>query len=390
MAVVFVVGVVYWWQSGLEQQSEQTRYITETVSKGTLTSFVLASGNVIVDQQSTVDPTITGTVADLSVKVGDSISKGQLLFTIINDDLGISVSKADASYESAKNSVQSAKIDEDSAEATYEKAKDEDEDDGDAYTKRELRVLKDKIALARAKVIQSEKNASAILAEYKNTVSDAAKRKVTAPIAGTVNEINIKNGDDLGRLSGNNNSSAPIIIGDLGTLKASVDVNEVDVPRVSVGQKAVLNIDALDDMSFSGTVEKISALGTVSQGVVTYTVTIGFDVLDTKIKPQMSVSASITTDVKSDVIIVPSGSVKNDGVPYVDVLINGLSERRNVQTGVNNGISVEVMNGLQIGDRVITQTVEPGNTASSQSGGGSANGLRIPGLTGGTGTRNFR
>lgn len=388
---LLAVGGGYWWLSGSKSGTQQTRYVTEVASKGTLTSFVSASGNVIVDQQSTVDPTITGTVADLSVKAGDFVSKGQFLFSIVNDDLSINVSKGDVSYEAAKNSVESAKIDKNSAQATYEKAKDEDEDDNNAYTKKELRVLKDKVDLARAKILQAQKNTSAVLAEYRNVVSDAAKRKVVAPIAGTVNEINIKNGDDLGRLSGNNNSSAPIIIGDLSTLKASVEVNEVDISNIAVGQKATLRLDALSTLTVSGKVEKISALGTVSQGVVTYTVTIGFDVLDSKIKPQMSVSSSITTDVKQDILMVPSGAVKSEGEnTYVEILVNGFPERKTVQIGTDNGVSAEVLNGLQVGDQVITQTIEPGTSSVLQGGNNASGGLRIPGLTGGTGTRNFR
>lgn len=392
IATLLIIGGGYLWFGKSDSTSKDIRYITSTAEKGTLTSSISASGNVIVDNQATVDPTITGTVAGLAVQVGDSVEKGQFLFNIINDDLSVSVAKSSASYESAKNSLESAEIDKDNAEAAYDKAKDADDEDDDAYTKKELSVLEDKIDLAEAKIIQAQKGLEANLADYRNTQADASKRKVTAPIAGTINEVNIKNGDDLSRTSSSGTTKAPIIIGDLETLKAVVEVNEVDISKISIGQKSMLKFDALDSMTVSGKVEKIDALGAVTQGVVTYNVTIGFDTLDERIKPQMSVSASIIIDVKQDVLIVPSSSVKSDGDSnYVEILNSGKTpEQRTVQIGVSNGTDTEILSGINTGDKVVTQTINPNVSTSSQNANGSS-GLRIPGLTGGSGgARNFK
>lgn len=392
IATLLIIGGGYLWFGKSDSTSKDIRYITSTAEKGTLTSSISASGNVIVDNQATVDPTITGTVAGLAVQVGDSVEKGQFLFNIINDDLSVSVAKSSASYESAKNSLESAEIDKDNAEAAYDKAKDADDEDDDAYTKKELSVLEDKIDLAEAKIIQAQKGLDANLADYRNTQADASKRKVTAPIAGTINEVNIKNGDDLSRTSSSGTTKAPIIIGDLETLKAVVEVNEVDISKISIGQKSMLKFDALDSMTVSGKVEKIDALGAVTQGVVTYNVTIGFDTLDERIKPQMSVSASIIIDVKQDVLIVPSSSVKSDGDSnYVEILNSGKTpEQRTVQIGVSNGTDTEILSGINTGDKVVTQTINPNVSTSSQNANGSS-GLRIPGLTGGSGgARNFK
>lgn len=392
IATLLIIGGGYLWFGKSDSTSKDIRYITSTAEKGTLTSSISASGNVIVDNQATVDPTITGTVAGLAVQVGDSVEKGQFLFNIINDDLSVSVAKSSASYESAKNSLESAEIDKDNAEAAYDKAKDADDEDDDAYTKKELSVLEDKIDLAEAKIIQAQKGLEANLADYRNTQADASKRKVTAPIAGTINEVNIKNGDDLSRTSSSGTTKAPIIIGDLETLKAVVEVNEVDISKISIGQKSMLKFDALDSMTVSGKVEKIDALGAVTQGVVTYNVTIGFDTLDERIKPQMSVSASIIIDVKQDVLIVPSSAVKSDGDSnYVEILNSGKTpEQRTVQIGVSNGTDTEILSGISAGDKVVTQTINPNVSTSSQNV-NSNSGLRIPGLTGGSGgARNFK
>jgi RND family efflux transporter MFP subunit len=211
-----------------------------------------------------------------------------------------------------------------------------------------------------------------------------------APMEGTVNAVNIKNGDDLSKLSSGSSRTVPIIIGDLGTLKTQVQINEVDVPNVQLGQKAMMTFNAVNGLTVSGKVEKMDSLGTVTQGVVTYNATISFDSLDPRIKPGMSVSASIITGVKQDVIIVPNSAVKTqNGANYVDVLNSGTTPQQvTVQIGAVNNTSTEIVSGLNEGDKVVTRTINPGAAAttsgtSTQGGGGGA--VRIPGVGGGGG-----
>ncbi len=371
-AALLIIGGSYYYRQ-THTTAGKIRYVTAAAEKGALTVSISASGNIIVDQQATVDPTITGTVSNLSVNVGDKAEKGQFLFDIINDDLSVSAAKAAASYETAKNSLESARIDRDSADEDYDKAKDDDD-----YTDDEVDILEDKINLAEAEITQAEKSLAAALADYQNARSDAGKRKVTAPIAGTVQEINVKNGDDLSRTSDADNSSAPIIIGDAATLKAEVQVNEVDIARVAIGQKTALKLDALPETEFTGKVEKIDSLGTTESGVVSYKVTVNFDNLDSRIKPDMSVSSSIITGVKQDVILIPSSAVKSEaGGSYVEVLSGGEAKRKTVEAGASNDTQTEIISGLSAGDKIITQTID-----ASDSGGNSSGQARMPGMGG--------
>jgi RND family efflux transporter MFP subunit len=384
---IFVAGGSYYWYSKSKSTTNQVQYVTATAEKGTLTSSISASGNIIVDQSATVDPTITGTVADLAVAVGDQVKKGQFLFNIVNGDLTVSVAKANASLKQSKDAVESAEVDVKSAKADYAANKKKEDKTPGTYTDKQLKVMKDKIDTAEDKVTQAEKNFIATQADYNNTLTEAGKRKVTATIDGTVNAINIKNGDDLSRLSSSSTSQAPIIIGDLGTMKAQVQVNEVDVADVSQGQKVTLIFDAVDGLQATGTVEKIDSLGTIDQGVVTYNVTIDIDSLDSRIKPEMSVSASIITDVKQNVLIVPASAVKTQNSSmYVEVLNSGNSPvQKNIEIGITNGTDTEIISGISAGDKVVTQTIDPSittsNSSSSSNRGGSA--VRLPGLGGG-------
>jgi len=326
---------------------------------------------VVVDSIANVDPTISGTVANLAVAVGDSVKKGQLLFMIDDSgQLSASVAQAQASLQNAQIAVAQARA---NLAATKKK--------GSTDTERDRQILRQKIA-------SSEQSLVATQLSYRNTMTNAAKREVVSPIAGTVNAINVKNGDDLGKVSSSSTRQAPIIIGDLGTLQTSVLVNEVDIPNVALGQKVTLTFPAINGFTTTGKVSQINALGTISQGVVTYTVTITFDKLDPRIRPEMSVSASIITGEKANVILVPSGAVKTQrGETVVQILKDGqtLPTPVTVVTGATNNTETEIVSGLNDGDNVVTRTIAAGaaTTTTTPAVGGGAGGLHLPGIGGG-------
>jgi RND family efflux transporter MFP subunit len=362
IVILIIIGGYYWYNKN-QQGSVQTQYITQAVEKGTLAKTITASGNLVVDQQATVDPTISGTVAGLVVNVGDLVKKGQFLFNIVNNDLDANVADAQSTYLSKTNAVESAELSVKSAKADYDAAKKDD-----TRTKKQKDVLKKKIDIAENDLALAQKNLEAYKISYQNILNDASQRKVTSPIDGTVNEINIKNGDDLGKNSNSSSSVSPIIIGDLNTLKASVSVNEVDMPNVSIGQKVTLKVDALDSLEASGTVEKINKLGTETQGVVTYTVTIKLDSLDSRMLPKMSITASIISNSKEDVLAVPTSAITTEGNNhYVEVLNNGIPQKIKVQIGISNDTETEITSGLNAGDKVVTQKIESSSSSSSSS-----------------------
>jgi HlyD family secretion protein len=380
-AVILIVGGYYWYSKS-KSSTSQVQYVTEAAAKGTLTTSITGSGNVIVDQSSNIDPTITGTVSNLAVNVGDKVKKGQILFTIINDQLGVSVSQAAASYQNSISSLESAKASKKSAKADLETSK--------TNSANQKQVLREKLDAAEASVISSQESVNSALSNLNYQRQQAGKRQVTSPIDGTVNAINIKNGDDLSKLSSGSSRLVPIIIGDLGTLKAQVQVNEVDIPNVSIGQKATMTFSAIDNFTVSGKVEKMDSLGTLTSGVVTFNVTIGFDTLDPRIKPEMSVSAAIITNVKQNVLIVPSGAVKTqNGNSYVEVLNSGQTPTQTaVITGSSNNTETEITSGISIGDKVVTQTINSSTASTTSSSSNSSNrsggsSVRLPGLGGG-------
>ena len=163
---------------------------------------------------------------------------------------------------------------------------------------------------------------------------------------------------------------------------AEISLNEVDVAKIKIGQKATLTFDAVPDLSISGEVAEIDAIGTVAQGVVSYTVKITFDTQDERVKPGMSVSSAVITDVKKDVLVAPVSAVKSQGgEQYVEIknAVN-VPVRAPVQTGIASDEFIEIISGVKEGDSVVSGTIsaQTVTTQTQQQSGG----LRIPGLPG--------
>lgn len=222
---------------------------------------------------------------------------------------------------------------------------------------------------------------------------------VRAPFAGVIASVSAKKGNSV-------NSGAAIATIITKKKIAEISLNEIDVAKVKVGQKATLTFDAFEDLTITGEVAEIDLVGTVSQGVVNYTVKIAFDTDDSKVKPGMTVNASIITDMKQNALMVPTSAVKTQGgVSYVEVvdqtaLQNQTSQtagvllatpprRVEVTTGFTNDESIEIVSGLEEGQQYVARTITTGTTAaqSTQTApslfGGGAGGVRVQGGGGG-------
>ena len=179
--------------------------------------------------------------------------------------------------------------------------------------------------------------------------------------------------------------SASGSIGTLITKKkvVSISLNEVDIAKIKLGQKATLTFDAIDGLTITGSVIGIDSVGTVSQGVVTYNVSIGLDVDDNRVKPGMSVSATIITNTAQNIIAVSSSAIKSkNGVSYIEVFntalapsINGvqgstssvLPKQVEVETGLTSDSSIEIISGLKVGDIIVTKTITSSTSTKTTS-----------------------
>ena len=166
---------------------------------------------------------------------------------------------------------------------------------------------------------------------------------------------------------------------------AEVTLNEVDAAKVNLGDKATLSFDALPNLSLAGQVTEIDAVGTVSQGVVNYNVQVAFQEASgtAQVRPGMSVTADIVTQVDQNVIAVPNAAVTTQGTAsYVlepaspvatsviatsaaQGIMLSATKRVPVVTGLSNDTLTEITSGINVGDQIITQTITTSASAAS-------------------------
>lgn len=342
--VIVVIGGGYYWYNKAYPSIQPVQYKTAMVEKGPLVISVSASGQVEAVNQVDLKPVVAGDaieVVKVYVKNDQVVKKGDLIALLDSKD--------------AQKSVRNAELNLIGAEAKYKQAKRDF--DHDAINK--LNLEQQKVSLRQSQ----------------NSLTDAKEKlndySVRAPFDGIVTGLSVGAGDSVSR----SDVLASVITRDV---QAKVSINEIDAPLVKVGSKVTIKIGALPGVTITGKVIKIDTIGQIIQNVVSYNAEISFDEQNELLKPGMSVSAAIIIDVAQNVIKVPNSAVKNKGGQnYVEIL-NGKSPTQiSIEIGVTNNIETEIVSGIKIGDKVVTQVINP-NAKTTTSG----SGLRLPGMSG--------
>ncbi|MDD4624965.1 MAG: efflux RND transporter periplasmic adaptor subunit [Candidatus Pacebacteria bacterium] len=275
------------------------------------------------------------------------------------------------SITSAKNSIQSCKQALINAELSIaEKEK----------TLEDLKAGPDELELRSQQISISQKEEA--LAEAKDKLNDYT---IIAPFDGVIAAMEVSQGDSIASIS-SYGTIATIIT---KSRVAEISLNEVDASKVEVGQKASLVFDAIDDLAIVGEVSEVDTIGTVSQGVVSYNVKILFDAEENRVKPGMSVSASIITEADQNLLLVPSSAIQGtEGYYYVETLsaenilsgqnatgsegVFSLSDpiQKSVEVGLSDDTMVEIIRGIEEKELVVVktiiQTVQSGSSSQGQ------------------------
>lgn len=376
--------------------SKAPKYLTQAVSRGTLVVAVSASGNMIVTDEEQVQPNVSGTIDDVNVKLGQRVKAGDVLYTISNDDLESAISRARSSYRNAEQNLERAKISKLQAEQQLDQL--ESQEGTRAASDDDIDIAERQVTAAKKGVDAAESSLDAAAADLASAKEDADDRTVKAPMAGVITAFDVTANRTAGSSSGSSGSSAgnaaaamggsdsssgssgssssngSLTISDMGSMVARVQVNEVDLPNVKVGQKASLTFDAIDGLTLTGKVTQVAITGASSSGVVTYDVDIKTDSLDKRIKPNMSVSASITTKVRKDILLAPNAAVKSDSSgSYVQVVAgDGQAQRMDVTVGESNDSQTEITEGISEGAAVVMGSI--GGSGNGSGAGSSAAG----------------
>ncbi len=194
--------------------------------------------------------------------------------------------------------------------------------------------------------------------------------RLTAPISGTVTSVGNMPGDLVSA------GTTGVEIDNLSSQFVDVVVSEIDINKIQVGQAVQLTFDAIPNQTYNGKVTTVGTVGTSSQGVVNFPVTVQLTDADGKVKPGMSAAVSIDVATDNNVLLVPNQAVRSLGSQHtVTVLYQGQLIPVQVTTGISNDTTTEITGGqLKEGDTIVL------NPSATSTGGGSFGGGRGGGI----------
>jgi HlyD family secretion protein len=284
---------------------------TDKATRRTIVQTVAATGKIQPETEVKISPEVAGEIIELPVDDGMAVKKGDLLVKIKPDSYKALVEQQEAAISSAKATNLQQK-------ATMLKAEQDLKRADDMYAKKTISIQEYNAAQAAYDVAKNTYESSLHEIERAQAASSQAREQLSkttiySPIDGTVTVLNSKLGERLvatGQFAG----TEVMRVADLGHMEARVDVNENDVVNVKVGDKASVKIDAYSDRRFHGTVHQIANTGKTTgagtqEEVTNFEVKIGIDDHDVTLKPGLSCTADIETNTVKDVVTVPMQAV---------------------------------------------------------------------------------
>lgn len=318
----------------LRRSPPAEKVTTEKVKYGSLVSRVSATGTLKAQAQVNLQAQVMGTVDQLLVQEGDWVNKNDLLLKLDQKSYQAQLVQTRSRFEQALASFNRV-------ESLYAKQ------------------------LVSTEQYEAAKTAyEAAQAQYDQAKDQLDKTVLRAPISGTVVKLNVKEGETVILGTMNNPGTVVMVLADMSRMEAWVNVDETDIVSLAAGQKACVKVDALPEKSFPGTVTRIgymptqTLLSTDATGTE-FEVVISLDSSAAVLRPGMSVSADITTASLDSVLVIPLQAVGRrqlEGKEQETVFLvqNGKAMLRSVRTGRSSDTEVQILEGLEEGDVVIT------------------------------------
>ena len=312
--IIGVVGFFVLWlivSILLSKREKPIPVTTEKAVRKTILQTVSATGKVQPETEVKISPEVAGEIIELPVADGMGIKKGDLLVKIKPDSYKALLEQQEAAISAAKATNLQQKASMLKTEQDLKRA-------DDMYAKKTISIQEYNAAQAAADVAKNTYESSLHEIERAQAGSSQArdqlsKTTVYSPIDGTVTILNSKLGERIvatGQFAG----TEVMRVADLSRMQAVIDVNENDVPNVKIGDKANVKIDAYGDRKFKGTVAQIGntgkTTGTGTQEEVTnFEVKINLEREDVLLRPGLSCTADIETNMVKDAVAAPMQAV---------------------------------------------------------------------------------
>jgi len=388
---VVLVGViaVFFFRS---RAGTEPVFQTTTAARGDLVASIGATGSVRARQSAVLLWQTNGIVDSVNVEVGARVLRDEVLASLDKTSLNQSIILAEADLASAKRALDDllnsdtaraqALIAVDKAEKAYQKAYNwrlelngkidiidtyyefgipkvrkykgyadaetiADADENLALTEAQLNDARR--AYERLKDGADSADIAAAEARVAAAQSTLNLAFISAPFDGTITQANPSTGDQV------NAGSVAFRVDDLSHLLVDLQVSEVDINSVFVGQTASLTFDAVLGKQYTGKVVEVGQSGDTVQGVVSFTVTVELTDADELVKPGMTAAVTVVVEEIKDVVLIPNRAVRLvDGDRVVYKLVNGLPVQVKIEIGSSSDTASVLIGGdLKEGDLII-------------------------------------
>jgi macrolide-specific efflux system membrane fusion protein len=349
-------------------------YRTSAVVKGDIETTVTALGNLQPKDYVDVGAQISGQLEKLHVDIGDMVKSGDLLAEIDGTRYEAQVRADLASIESLNAQIVQQSANLELARSTH--ARNQRLYEARAVSQEELESSSAALKVAEAELNSLRAQLDEAQSQLDGDTANLGYTKIYAPMTGTVVSKSAVEGQTL-----NANQTAPTIvrIADLATMTVWAQVAEADVVKIRPGVPVYFTTLGLPERRWEGTVRQILPTPEVVNDVVLYDVLVDIANGDGVLMTEMTAQVFFVLGAARDVPIVPVAALKpvaggEAGSYAVQVMTDRGIETRNVQVGLTNRVTAEIVSGLDVGDKVVTGIDEP--AASGRSSGG----MRLPGL----------
>src|SRR5689334_18854619 len=357
-----------------------------TVERGTMVKSVVATGKVEPITKVEIKSKANGIIKVLNVDIDRSVQAGDVLVELDREQLAAALRGAEANLQAAKASLEGADAqlkkniveaegpDVAFAQRAYARAQSLFEQHliaqsvlDDAHSLVDVamnrkRAAESQLVVSQAKVAEARAQVAQAKAAAEHAAEDVANATIRAPIHGTVLSRDVEIGSPVSSiLNLGANATLVMTLGDIDQVFVRGKVDEADIGRVRLGQSARIRVETFKDKTFAGRVTQISPMGVEKDNVTNFEVRVSIDNPGKALKANMTANAEIVLEEHADALIAPEAAVTYDAQKraFVDVAAPGSKNGRRkvpVKVGIGNGTKIEILEGLNAGDKIVLQS----------------------------------
>jgi HlyD family secretion protein len=368
---VLVVLALVTWASVRDSGPRGTEVEVQAAELRTVSSRVKATGEITPEKRVEISAKVVGEIINLPVVEGEQVRSGQLLLEIERELYEGARNQARAAFRQAEVSVRRQEVQLADARRNMRRTKELIADG--LVSQEALDTAQLGLDTAMVELEAQQHAVEQYRSAFQRAQDDLARTTIRSPMDGTVIQLNAEQGETVVPGSTNLPGSVIMTVADMSVLLAEVEVSEVDVVNVELGQEAEVKVDALGTDTQIGHVVEIATSGRrdPTQGTIRFNVKVALDDPHPSLRPAMTAKVDILTATSKDAITAPiqavvkrtlddeGEEVKGTAAKAIEesevvyVITDGEASIRSVETGISDQLYVEIVNGLEDGEEVI-------------------------------------